>query len=71
MGYEVLKLYIPVTVVHEIGTGCDYNEQCSSKLGKAECRNNQCQCAEGATLNKEDNTCGKFHVSSQYCKHMN
>lgn len=55
--------YLPVgnntkclPVVHELGTGCEYDEQCSKKLGQAVCIQNQCQCAEGASLT-EDKTC--------------
>jgi hypothetical protein len=62
--YNVLKLCIPVTVVRELGNGCEYNEQCSYMLGKAQCKNHQCQCADGTTLNKETGICSKFCVSS-------
>lgn len=41
----------------QIGSGCEFDEQCSSKLGKAVCTNNQCRCAAGTSL-KADNTCG-------------
>lgn len=43
-------------VVHELGTGCEYDEQCSYKLGQAVCIRHQCQCAVGASLTK-DKTC--------------
>jgi hypothetical protein len=59
--YCRVKMPIFVTVAHEIGSGCEYDEQCSSKLGKAVCTNNQCRCAAGTSL-KADNTCGKFHT---------
>jgi hypothetical protein len=58
----MLRLSIFVTVVHHLGEGCEYDAQCSSELGQTQCEHNQCQCADGATLNKETNTCSKFHI---------
>jgi hypothetical protein len=66
MWYEFLKLYISVTGVHEIGSRCEYNEECSNNLGKAECINNQCQCVQGTSWNKDDGTCGKVYVSRTF-----
>jgi hypothetical protein len=61
---------ICVTVATHIGSGCEYDEQCSYKLGKAVCERNQCKCAEGTSL-KDDNTCGKFHTSDETLNIMN
>ena len=58
--YCKIKMSIFVTVATDINGGCEYDEQCSAKLGKAVCKSKQCICAEGATL--KDNTCGKFHT---------
>jgi hypothetical protein len=52
---------ICVTVANQIGSGCEYDEQCSHNLGKAVCSNYQCRCAEGTSL-RDDTTCGKFHT---------
>ncbi|XP_069686689.1 prion-like-(Q/N-rich) domain-bearing protein 25 [Periplaneta americana] len=38
-----------------LSAGCEYNEQCTQKLGKAECKNFQCQCTAGAKA-KDDKT---------------
>jgi hypothetical protein len=58
--YCKIKMSTFVTVATDIGSECEYDEQCSQKLGHAVCTNYQCRCAEGASLN--NNTCGKFHT---------
>ena len=58
--YCKTNMSIFVTVATNIGSGCDFNEQCSANLGAAVCEGNQCRCAEGASLN--NNTCGKLHT---------
>jgi len=40
-----------------IGSGCEFDEQCSRRLGTAVCTNNQCRCADGTRLTN-NNTCG-------------
>lgn len=44
-------------IANQIGSGCEYDEQCSHNLGKAVCSNYQCRCAEGTSL-RDDTTCG-------------
>jgi len=44
-------------IASDIGSGCEYDEQCSYKLGNAVCTNYRCECAAGSSLNV-DNTCG-------------
>jgi len=44
-------------VVNTLGGGCDFDEECSSNLGRVVCINNQCRCAVGTSL-QNDNTCG-------------
>ena len=59
--YCKINTSIFVTVANTLGSGCEYDEQCSYNLGEAVCTNKQCKCAEGTSL-RNDNTCGMFHI---------
>ncbi|XP_069686688.1 uncharacterized protein [Periplaneta americana] len=51
-------------VANTLSAGCEYNEQCTQKLGTAECKDYQCHCAPEAVLNADGKGCSSSAVQN-------